>query len=283
MTSGTAQLSALYRARESERDDRIFHDPYARTLAGEPDLVMARALAAGARAEWYYTARTHALDRLLLREIAAGADLVVQLAAGLDARPYRLAMPASLRWVEIDAPEILEHKAGVLAEATPSCAVDRVDVDLSNPDARRGLFGDLGRRASRAIVFAEGLLIHLMAGEVHALACDLAAPPSFQRFITDIASPGLIPLLDETSGDVVRRAGAPYLFAPPDGAAFFRDCWQAMIVRSLFKTAAKLERLPVTLRLIAMMPDMYSWNDRPGAAACLFGAIGKDALEPAPE
>jgi len=36
--------------------------------------------------------------------------MVVNLAAGLDARPYRMSLPASLQWIEVDLPEILAYK-----------------------------------------------------------------------------------------------------------------------------------------------------------------------------
>jgi methyltransferase (TIGR00027 family) len=277
LISATARLAAFHRARETSRPDAVFRDRYARALAGAPDAIVSRTLAAGEKADWFYTARTYAIDRLLAREIAGGADLVVQLAAGLDARPYRLTLPPALRWVEIDLPEVIDYKNDVLAGAASACRVDRIDVDLSNPDARRGVFADLGRRSSRAVVISEGLLIHLMAGEVGALSRDLAGPPAFQRWIADIASSALIDILNETSGELVREAGAPYVFAPPEGPAFFRDDgWQVLGVRSLVKAAAKLERLPMALRLTAMLPDGSVPGDRPWAGACL---LGKDALE----
>ncbi len=68
-----------------------------------------------------FVARTYAFDRLIDQALAEGVDLVVNLAAGLDARPYRMALPPSLRWVEVDLPEILDYKTDALASATPRC------------------------------------------------------------------------------------------------------------------------------------------------------------------
>ena len=270
--SDTARWVAVYRARETERPDAVFRDPYARALAGERGEQIARALPMAERAEWSFIARTYAFDRFLAKEIAAGADLVVNLAAGLDARPYRMELPPSLRWVEVDLPEILEYKESVLAGATPACALERVPLDLSNHDARRGLFRDLGKRSTRAIVITEGLLIYLMADEVGALAQDLLGPPSFDRWIVDITSPGLLAMLNEQMGELVRQAGAPYLFAPPEGPAFFdRYGWQVLSVRSLLKTAASLKRLPVFLRLVSMLPESTPAGSRPWAGVCLLG------------
>src|SRR5262245_26233872 len=158
--SDTARWIAVYRARESERRDAVFRDPYARALAGERGERIAAAVSSNQNFDWAAVARTHAVDRDIAKEVAQGVDVVVNLAAGLDARPYRMELPASLRWVEVDLPEILDYKADVLAEATPACQVERVPLDLSNHDARRGLFADLARRSRRALVVSEGLLVY---------------------------------------------------------------------------------------------------------------------------
>src|SRR5262249_12682684 len=155
--SDTARWMAVYRARESERPDAVFHDPHARALAGERGERIAAALPSQ-NFDWSIVARTYAVDRYLKREIASGVDQVVNLAAGLDTRPYRLDLPPSLRWVEVDLPEILDYKEQILADAKATCTLERVRLDLANHDARRGLFATLARRSQRTIVVSEGLL-----------------------------------------------------------------------------------------------------------------------------
>ena len=97
--SDTARWVAVYRARESERPDAVFNDPFARELAGERGEEIARAIPFGDQNAWAFIARTYAFDRFVEQAVAGGADLVINLAAGLDARPYRMALPASLRWI----------------------------------------------------------------------------------------------------------------------------------------------------------------------------------------
>jgi methyltransferase (TIGR00027 family) len=197
----------------------------------------------------------------------------VNLAAGLDARPYRLPLPSTLRWVEVDLPEILEYKAEALKDERPVCALDRVPLDLSNHDARRGLLADLSRRSTRAVIVAEGLMIYLMPDEVAALARDLTTAPNVQRWILDIVSPGLLEMINKSAGGMLRQAGAPFLFAPAEGPAFFeRYGWKVLAVRSLLKTAASLKRLSMFLRLVAMLPDRHeSPGSRPWGGVCLLG------------
>src|SRR2546427_252302 len=103
--SDTARWVALYRAMESERPDALFRDPYARRLAGERGERIVASMRRGRAMAWPMIVRTAVLDELILRAIERdGVDTVLNLAAGLDTRPYRLPLPSSLRWVEADFP-----------------------------------------------------------------------------------------------------------------------------------------------------------------------------------
>ena len=270
--SDTARWVAVYRARESERRDAVFTDPFARALAGERGEQIARATPFADEAAWSFVARTYLFDRVVEKAVAAGTDVVVNLAAGLDARPYRMPLPPSLRWIEVDLPDILDYKTEVLTSETPRCAIERVPLDLSNPDARRGLFARIGRSASRALILSEGLLIYLMPDEVCALGRDLASQPAFAQWAADIASPGLLQMLKERMGALVAAAGAPYVFGPPEGPAFFEQCrWTPEEVRSLLKTAHRLGRLPLALRMFAMLPESNgAQGSRPWSAVVVL-------------
>jgi methyltransferase (TIGR00027 family) len=270
--SDTARWVAVYRAREHDRPDAIFKDPYARRLAGERGERIAESMPFFNENAWSMLARTYLFDRFVTRFVQSGVELIVNLAAGLDARPYRMALPASLRWVEIDLPEILEYKAQMLADATPSCALERVPLDLSNADARRGLFDRLGRSASRVAVLTEGLLIYLMAGDVGSLGWDLARQPTFHHWVVDLASPGLMQMLRERTGEHMMDAGAPFLFAPAEGPPFFIPYgWNPVEVKSILKTAGKLGRLPLALRMMAMLPESTgAQGSRPWSAVVLL-------------
>ena len=92
--SDTALWVALDRAHETERRHPLFRDPYARLLAGERGEQIARVLRRG-RQSWPVVVRTAVFDELILRAIARdGVTCVLNLAAGLDTRPYRLDLPA---------------------------------------------------------------------------------------------------------------------------------------------------------------------------------------------
>src|SRR6185295_6571066 len=186
--SDTAKWAAFFRAKESERKDALFRDPFAARLAGERGAEAARRMSGG---DWAWAARTYLFDDIIGRCIAEGADTVVNLAAGMDARPYRMALSGSLRWFEVDLPEILAEKERLLAGETPACHLERVPLDLADVEARRVLFARIGSQSLRAVILSEGLLLYLAPDQVAELARDLATPPSFRDWIVDLASPGL--------------------------------------------------------------------------------------------
>jgi O-methyltransferase involved in polyketide biosynthesis len=94
--SDTARRAACHRATESERPDAIFRDPYARPLAGERGELIGTRLHENA---WAIAVRTYLFDTAILELLSRHSiDMVVNLAAGLDSRPYRLDLPAALRW-----------------------------------------------------------------------------------------------------------------------------------------------------------------------------------------
>lgn len=206
--------------------------------------------------DWVWVSRTVLGDRFLLREIHAGADMVVNLAAGLDTRPYRLELPASLQWVEVDLPEIIEYKARILERASPRCALRRVAVDLADVAARRALFAELGRQASHVVVHTEGLLIYLEPQDAHALAADLAIVPTFVRWVHDLANQGVIDFTNKRTGKHLEQGGVPLRFGPSEGPSVFRpERWEPLDVASYFRTAAELGRLSFFMRLLAMLPE----------------------------
>lgn len=242
--SDTARWVAFYRAMESERPDAIFRDPWARRLAGERGAAIVRHIPRAEAMAWALIVRTAVFDELILQAVKRdGADVVLNLAAGFDTRPYRLPLPASLRWVEVDLPELLNHKEREMAGETPVCELERVRLDLGDPAARRGLFERVGGMGQRVLVASEGLLLYLTPDEVGPLATDLHAQPSFRWWATDLLSPALRRRLLRSWGPHLENANAPYRFAPEDGADFFRPFgWNVAEFRPVFDEARRLQR-----------------------------------------
>jgi len=252
--SDTARWVAYFRALETRRPDALFRDPYAERLAGERGFQIANSLSHGNKHEWAWVARTYLFDAFLSREIQAGADLVLNLAAGLDARPYRMDVPSTLLWVEVDFPEIISYKQEILENDRPRCQLERISLDLSDVAGRQGLFASLNDRAKNIAVMSEGLLIYFTAEEVAALARDLFTPAHFRSWIIDLASPGQLKLMQRSTGKQLSEANAGFQFGPAEGAEFFRASgWEPKDIQGMLKTAAQFKRAPE--ELLSLLPE----------------------------
>jgi methyltransferase (TIGR00027 family) len=246
--SDTARWVALYRARESERRDALFRDPYARRLAGERGEQILDALPRGRSRGWPIVVRTAVFDELILRTVTRdGGDAVLNLAAGLDTRPYRLPLPAALRWTEVDFPDVVAYKRELLATERPACALESVPLDLTDAAGRDAMFARVGGSAEAVLTVTEGLLIYLTAEQVGALAAALFAQPSFHWWLMDLGSPRLLQFLERSWGKAFARGNAPFRFAPAEGTRFFAPFgWREVEQRSLWDEALRLKR---TMRL----------------------------------
>ncbi len=249
--SDTARWVAVYRAMESARPDAIFRDPFAERLAGRRGQEIVDQLPQGRASAWPMIVRTAVFDEIIREAVASrGVDLVLNLAAGLDARPWRLPLPPSLHWVDADLPGILNYKTEMLAGETPVCRYEAVTIDLTDLAARRALFSRLGAESKCTLVVSEGLLIYLEPEQVGSLAADLHAQPSFAEWLIDLGSPQLIKRLERTWGKSL--AEAPFRFAPAEGTEFFRPHgWREAEYRSMWEEAGRLHR---------SMKGAWFWN-----------------------
>ncbi|WP_226358988.1 SAM-dependent methyltransferase [Pseudonocardia sp. ICBG601] len=183
----TALAVAAARAAEAERPDPLVVDPYARALvdAAAPGLPLARGADDDGGVGWralvdMMAIRTRVLDDALLAAAADGVRQVVVPAAGLDARPYRLAWPDGTSVYEIDQPEVLAHKQRVLGATAPRARLVAVPCDLraDGPGALRGSGFDPGQPTAWLV---EGLLAYLppeAEADLLARVDELSAPGS---------------------------------------------------------------------------------------------------------
>ena len=242
--SDTARWVAVYRAMETARPDAIFSDPFAARLAGPRGEAIVDAMPAGRASAWAMIVRTACFDEIIMRSVTErGVDLVLNLAAGLDARPWRLDLPPTVHWVDVDLPDILRYKLETLRGEQTRCRYEAIEADLRDQAKRRAIFTQLGQSATRVFVATEGLLIYLDTDEVTSLANDLHAQPAFRWWLIDVASPRLLKMMKRMWGKQASQAAAPFKFAPAEGTTFFRPLgWREIEFRSNMEEAHRLGR-----------------------------------------
>ena len=177
----TALGVAAARAAETESENPLIKDPFARvfveaagegmwSLYADPALM---AKAADLEPELrsriqlmidFMATRTAFFDEFFLGAADSGVRQVVILAAGLDARTWRLPWPDGTVVYELDQPKVLDFKSKTLREhgAHPAAQLVNVPIDLRQdwPKALQ----EAGFDASRPAVWsAEGLVRYLPA------------------------------------------------------------------------------------------------------------------------
>ena len=194
----TAVMVAAARAGETERDDPLIRDPYAKVLVAGAgtgvwelmldDAFVAKVAEADAEVATifehmgnYQAVRTHFFDHFFTEATDAGIRQIVILASGLDSRAYRLDWPAGTVVYEIDQPKVLAYKAQTLDDnaVKPAADLREVPIDLRFdwPAALR----EAGFDATAPTAWlAEGLLMYLPADAQDGL---------FER-ITELSAPG---------------------------------------------------------------------------------------------
>jgi methyltransferase (TIGR00027 family) len=250
--SDTARWVATYRARETARENALFRDPLAERLAGERGPAIAER--ASRHSEWALITRTKLIDDLVMDLVAQGTETILNLAAGFDTRPYRLALPAGLKWVEADLPELIAEKNALLANEPPRCLLERVAVDLSDASARRAFLERYTDGTEKAAAITEGLVIYLDSSAVSELGRALLACSAIKSWVLDFNSPRIN--AETAKAMATTLANAPFRFAPPNGLAYFEALgWKPRVVRSLFRAGARFKRVPFLMRPFALLPE----------------------------
>jgi methyltransferase (TIGR00027 family) len=288
--SDTAIMIAAYRAVESERKDALFDDPFAAKLAGErgrrmltsPPVTFGGGRGGALFAKimiWSVALRTHIIDDFILQAISQGTDAVLCLGAGLDTRPYRMSLPESLCWIEVDLPQIIELKESELPDERPRCRLERVRLDLTDVPARRRLLAGVGARFRQVLVLTEGLIPYLTVEVAGELADELRSQPTFARWIVDYFSAGVL----RSSNSVRwRMPNAPFRFFPADYFGFFKaHGWDVSQARYLSEEGRRLRRpapFPWLMRVLIQLRLAFMSRAKRKAAARTLGYL---LLEPA--
>ena len=258
--SDTAFRIAYHRALESARPDALFRDPFAARLAAERGRRISDAMPTSRIVAWTVALRTRIIDDYIASALRAGIDTVLCLGAGLDARPYRMALPPELQWIEADYAHVIDYKEDVLRLETPACRLERVKIDLADAAERQKLLDRVDAESAGILVLTEGVIPYLSNDEAASLADALRSMRRARFWILDYLSAQAAAVRRRAR---VRRAmqNAPFKFAPRDWFAFFgRHGWRVKEMRYYPDEAARYQRpmpLPVTARLMLSMSRLW--------------------------
>ncbi len=247
--SDTALMVAACRALETARADGIVRDPFAARLAGARGDAILRGISGWQFLCFGIGVRIRFIDELVVETVAgAGIEVVLSVGAGLDTRPWRLDLPAKLRWIEVDFPEMLDYKAREMAGEDPRCRLERVAADVTDPVQRAALFAAAG--GAPTLMITEGLLMYLAGATVEALAAD-AAQHGVRRWLLDSSALNLARTLGvDAKGSIADMRAADHL----EGAALLdavrSNGWSSLRFRSYSRDSREVaaERIANMIR-----------------------------------
>lgn len=255
----TAEWTACMRSHAALQPRSRLNDPFASLILQELNTGLRDgqyAPASAASAVSVIALRTLVFDDLIVQAIRdARISLVLNLGAGFDTRPYRLALPPDCRWVEVDQEAVVERKRRLFSAISPQCQLDYVACDLVQRSERIHLFEHLATHGGRSLVITEGVLIYLREDEVAGLASDLASLLRAHLWITDLGSRYFVAQdrhatwcneaprnsMPANTPAASTVAAMPPGFAPAVGSGFFADYgWREQCYRSYFEEGHRL-------------------------------------------
>lgn len=279
----TAYLVAMYRALESERADALFYDPYARLLAGGKGAMLVEVLGEKEKITNAIALRTRLIDEQIEKLVQSHKiDTVLNLAAGLDTRPYRLNLPGSLRWVEVDFADILTEKEQKLSQATPVCTLERIKLDITDISLRKRLFAEITKTSKQALVITEGLLSYLPEPQVASIAADIYEQSNLNWWLFELESADTLQNYDKI---YARRIFDQYfasgnktlLFAPTEGTSFFKKYgWRVAESLCVWKELRRLKRQVKLAWLVSVLMKLNQADNQQSSIVllCKTGLIG---------
>jgi len=208
--SDTALMVAACRAHENELDDALVRDPFASRLAGERGCAILDAMPHAAVLRIGIAIRTRFVDELLLEALQVyPIAAVLSVGCGLDTRPWRLNLPSTLRWIEIDFAEILDYKDRLMCGETPTCPRERIEIDVNDAAQRHAMYEASG--PAPAVMITEGLLLYLPAATVGALAAESWKQCGIAHWISDITTSAFSQILARGADTMrpIRHVQAP--------------------------------------------------------------------------
>jgi methyltransferase (TIGR00027 family) len=261
----TAQWTAAIRAMESERpQDALFQDGLARHLADPVGFSLLERHRGGGVKE-FVIIRTRYFDDASLAAVegSAGIRQVVLIAAGMDARAYRLDWPQNTRIFELDHAPLLEEKARRLDAigASPKAARVPVPVDLVL-DWSHALLEAGFDRTQPTLWLVEGLLFFLTQEQVAKVldTCrGLSAARS--RLVVDMISASLLRSpFSQSFLASLRRDQVPWQFGTDEPEAFLASLgWTVLDLKEPGMAGAGGSRWPYQLAPRSVPGVARSW------------------------
>ncbi len=254
----TSLLTAAMRAMETKRSDkegRLFSDPYAEILAGDEGMDLLRRAIEESGDQPAIAVRTYFIDQKITEALTKGIRQIVMLAAGMDTRAFRLSFPKGTQLYELDRKEVLDYKQMKLTKAPLRCERHALAVDLRE-EWQGKLQGAGWKRSEPTLWMVEGLLMYLEESQVVTL---------FERinYLASVKDVMLFDILSRTLLEApymkrqlqfLEKMGAPWSFGTDEPEKFMEAFHWNAVVKQTGEVAPTRWPFPVAPRNIPNVP-----------------------------
>jgi len=287
----TSRWIAAARAFETESDEPLFVDPFARELSGDIGFsIFAHTQgASGAVTRGrnpYLSIRTKFLDDAILKAVRDRSYAqVVILAAGMDTRAFRLEWPAGVTLFEVDRDDVFGWKEPILErlKASPRCDRRVVRTDLT-ADWMAALTSAGFDPALPTAFLLEGLLMYLREPDVEQLLTSLSTIAATGSWLAGDVINDHVLTSAFTVGTVkaLETMGCPWQFGMAHPESYLaRFGWTVTVVMPGDPIAQYGPKwaFPAIPRAVPNMPRMFfvtGTNDTDAAAA--MSAAGVEVI-----
>ncbi len=264
----TAYWMAAYRSIEQGEKNPLFLDSFSAEIAKPLGFQFLKNLSFGLHYEWIFNTRTKVIDDLIVETLHnEQVDVVINLAAGFDMRPFRLNLDLNLKWVEIDHENIILQKNKITENQKPNCQLQRTSCDLTQDSQLASLLTDLQLGDAKVLILTEGLLIYLSRPQILKLSNSLGGLMTNRMFwIFDGAHPLIVKMMGWLWNPVLSLARCHFTSGiyRANFSSFFSEQFDIVRFYSLFDQAKKFNKAPVSVKIMTFfsnwwLPSVRNW------------------------
>jgi len=248
--SETAHWVACYRALEADTALPLFIDPYAKSLAGELGFNFLKNLPFAQVLSSLFVVRTKVIDEIITELLTnSNIKVVINLGAGLDTRPYRLSIPTTIQWIEIDQHSILEFKNKTLSKHQAFCPIKHVGIDHFNPIQLKNLL-DLELDDNSDVLFiTEGVLPYLNQEEILQTIHLISNTKGIRIYwVSDIVKPLLVSILGYFWNPIFKRMNFQFQTGFKNDTDFAKQHFKTVKSISLIESMIHFKKVPKILK-----------------------------------
>ena len=236
--SKTAFYCCGVRMLDAERPNPVCGDIYARSFMTDDGLQILDSFKEETKPNASNVGRHRIIDDLLRQELSQHSELtIIIIGAGFDSRGFRL---NGGRWIELDEPQVIQHKNERLPTSQSENQVERIPIDFSTESVEDKL--SFVSHTSPVVIVIEGVFQYLDNDTIVDLLHKLKRLFPKHKLICDLMTLEFFENYGRRLHDKINDLGASFRLTLPNPAELFLgNGYKQLEQTSIIKMAVKFE------------------------------------------